>query len=202
MDVLLKILPFAILLMGAYGTYTDFESHEERIESLRGQINAKKMQNKRLKKKVDEVKDFIPQINSVEKAIADFENQIKEIKFKIPPLKVKTDILDELSVDAKKLNIQQVSFKPSYEIENSGGIYFTNALEFQAEGTYLQFLIFFEKLSLAERVFNIKKIKIEDKAKRKSGRHKLILANAIIETFHYNENYQEKKEDLKGGKKK
>lgn len=204
MEGIFKFLPFLILLYGGYTTWTELEEHDEKVVNLQNQLTGKKAAKKRLEKKVAEVKEFIPQIDSVEKAISDFESKIESIKFKIPPLEVKTDILDELSNEAKKLNIQKVNFKPSYERPNSGGIYITNGLEFDAVGTYLQFLVFFEKLSTANRLFNVNSISVKDSTEgsTQGGRHKIIKANAIIETFHYNENYKpEEQNDKKGTKK-
>lgn len=183
----IKFLGIFLLLYGWYSSYLGYEEHTSKIQSMKmSQIPGLKKKIKQVQAKINEVEKFRGQIEEYESSIVNFEDQISKIKLKIPAIDDKTTILDELSNEAKKLNIQKVEFNPKYERENGGGIYLTNGIEFKGLATYLQFLVFFEKLSEGERLYNIASIKYKQSKDKKSARHNPVEISTIIETFHYN----------------
>jgi Tfp pilus assembly protein PilO len=202
MENILKGFSFILLGYGLYSTYLDFEQHTEKVNNIENfQIPGVRNKIRAMEKKIGEISKFKDQIDEYEEKISSFSEEINTIKIKIPPVEDKTSILDELANDAKKLNLQSVSFKPLYEKENSGGIYFTNGIEFQGTGTYLQFMMFFERLGMTERIFNVQSMEMKNFQGGSRGRYRLVNVKTVIETYHYNESYIEKIA-VKEGKKR
>ncbi|MCB9094605.1 MAG: type 4a pilus biogenesis protein PilO [Halobacteriovoraceae bacterium] len=187
MEKFTKYLPFIILVYGAYSFWGDYDDHEQKIVQINGQIKSLTATNQKLGQKLKEIEEYSEKIDEYEAQIDQFKSQIQEIKKKIPPEDDKTIILDELSRQAKALNIQEVSFKPKYKREHEDGVYSTNGVEFTGMGTYLQFLLFFEKMSLAERIFSINTVTFKNHPEKRIGKHNIVGINTVIETYHYNE---------------
>ena len=52
-------------------------------------------------------------------------------------------------------------------------------------------LIFFERLSNRERIFNISKLSVQNSSDKQKGRFQLVNMDAKLEAYMYNKDYQE-----------
>ena len=88
------------------------------------------------------------------------------------------------SVRFKNINIE-------VKQEEERGFYFAKDYSFKAQGTFIQFLLFTEKVEELEGIFNIKVINLsKDKASR-SRRYDFLKIHIQIETYRYNQDYKE-----------
>jgi len=192
------VAPIVLMLVGLSDLYDEWSLKNEIIEIETAKIPQLQSENESIEKaikKINEVKDNVKDFRSkVEKSKQDLE----KVGRLIPPIGNRTAILDELSRVARELNIKNISFKPKYEKNNHGGLYITNGIEFEGRGTYLQFLVFFEKMKKPDRIFNVSSVEVTSSSIINKSKHVIVDFKTIIETFHYNKDYKTKAK--KGGK--
>src|SRR5690606_6576315 len=103
-----------------------------------------------------------------------------------------TENLSLIRSTAESLNIRGISLSP--DSERSNGFYFVKPYTFSAKGTFLQFLIFFERIGESTRLFNIRELKFQRSREEQRGRFQLIEVSAIIEAYRYNQNHKESRD--------
>jgi Tfp pilus assembly protein PilO len=69
--------------------------------------------------------------------------------------------------------------------------FFVKKYEMRGYGTFLQFMVFFEKIAENERLLNINEIKLERRAGGQRGRFQVIDAQVIVEAYRYNPSHKE-----------
>ncbi len=76
--------------------------------------------------------------------------------------------------------------------ETNNGFYFNKEYSFAAKGTFLQSLIFFESLANAERILNVKTVKISHDEEQNRSRFQIVNLETTVESFRYNTSHVEK----------
>ncbi len=186
MKALFKFLPFIILIFGLWEFYGFYNEKSKRMEELDSEIIEINNNNNSIQEDIKKIKSVSKgSVDELQKKVLEAKGNLDKVSKLIPPISDKTVILEELSSVARDLNIRDISFKPKYEKENHDGLYITNGIEFKGKGTFLQFLVFFEKIKKLDRIFNIDSLKVQNKTLKKSGKHVLVDFKAVIETFHY-----------------
>lgn len=148
----------------------------------------------RLKRKQKELRD----VKKFEKNLEESKNKVKEVIEKIAttqkqlPSEINdTEIQSTLSAFGDELKIQNTAVSPRKETNN--GFYFTKEYNVDARGTFLQFLIFYErieKLATDNRIMNIKYLKMTvDENSDPRSRFQILNLNTVIESYRYNANY-------------
>jgi|GEM_PF-5084891 len=186
-DTIIKGLPFIMMLWFLSGTYSQFEEHERTMALENSKIPPILTKINKVKSDIAEIDEVKRNIVEYESRIADYNRQIEDIKIQIPPIEQKTKILDEFSETAKSLNIKNPIFRPKYVKENANGVYLSNGIEFEATGTYLQFVIMFERITRAQRILNVASLYIQNSRNKGLGRYNIVNIKATIESFHYSD---------------
>jgi Tfp pilus assembly protein PilO len=189
MDKLLKNLHIIIIAYGVLTAYTAFEDFTLKQEQLERKIPPINSKISKEKKKIKDLENFRNSITEYQDQIGAIKGQIDELRKKLPSDDERTIVLEELKAEASSLNLKEITFKPKYKDEK--GVYFANGIEVLGIGTYLQFLIFFERMASSNRIINVKEFAITEPDKKLNrGRFYLVNSRIIIETFEYNENYK------------
>jgi len=190
--LLASILNYVWILIIAYGGWEAFTLYETFQTDLIGLESQIPIITRKIKKGQKEKKQIRAYLRDIEEAKSNIELVAKEVESlqkKLPDSIKDTENLGLIKQIAEGLNIKNIFLSPG--IEENKGFYFTKRYEFTATGTYLQFLIFFEKVGASERLLNIKTIDIKKSQSRQRGRFQLVNAKVIVEAYRYNPDHRE-----------
>lgn len=184
------MLPLMILLYNGWIFFGQWEEHQVRVQNLENQLQALNAKKTRAENDIKKITDFKANLEKSRERVQEVNRQIIKVQKQLPTETNETVVLEYLDKEAKELNLQSPTIKPAGEVLN--GFYFTNQFSFNSQGTYLQFMIFFERLMLAERLYNVKKLTLRSDGVEQKGRFTLIQGDLILETYKYNSSHQEK----------
>lgn len=189
-------LKYLHIIIFAYLSAVNIPNYQEGFEKT-SEINERfsgvEQQIIRNKKKLKKIKKFKKDIVKKEKELETIVKQIEEVQKQLPDVINDTDILNIFDEEAEKVGIQDVQMKPLSE--QSRGFYFAKRYKFMGTATFLQFLIYFERLSKNERLINVTDMKLENKKIKQRGRFQLINLTTEMEIFRYNTSYRETGKD-------
>ena len=186
---LFKALPFLILFYGGFNCYTFFTEHEESNAMLTQQLEAADAQLAKIKKKVASIKQNEDKLREYEAKISEVRSQIEDLKTRMPSESDQTAVLQELTNTAQELNLKDVTFNPVPKADR--GMYLINTITLSGKGTYLQFLILFEKIKASKRFFNVDNFQLVESPSDNKGRFIFVNVKADLQTFEYNQNYKD-----------
>lgn len=189
MGALLSKLHYIIILWVVYGVYQKYEEHTEALEMLNGQIPSIQIMIKKAIQQKDEIKTYNQDIAEAKLRIEKVASEIEKLQKQLPSNISDADNLDLLSRLASGLNIKNPFLTPGDE-ENRG-FYLTKKYKFKGLGTFLQFLIMLEKISMQERILNIHDVQFVKSNEKQRGRFQLLNINLTIESYRYNPNFKE-----------
>jgi Tfp pilus assembly protein PilO len=190
--LLASILNYVWVLIIAYGgweAYGLYETYQESLVGLDSQIPVITNKIKKSQKQKKQIRAYLRDIEEAKNNIELVAKEVESLQKRLPESIKDTENLGLIKQIAESLNIRNIFLSPG--IEENKGFYFTKRYEFTATGTYLQFLIFFEKVGASERLLNVKTIDIKKSDSRQRGRFQLINAKVIIEAYRYNPDHKE-----------
>ncbi|EQC47004.1 pilus assembly protein, PilO [Bacteriovorax sp. BSW11_IV] len=182
----LHIFLFAYFAYQGWLKYNEIVERKVQIQEKEPVIRARIGKLKRQKK---EINDFLLSIAEAKKRIELVATEVEKIQKKLPTAISDAQNLEFIKKVAEGLNIKNIYLSP--RDEKNEGFYITKKYEFKASGTFLQFLIFLEKIGDAEQLLNIGEVKIEKSTNPQKGRFQVVNYTAMVESFRYNENYKE-----------
>jgi Tfp pilus assembly protein PilO len=186
--LLSRIHIFIILYFGAQ-LYLGLEEHEVKVRNIKSKIPRVVKKIKRAEKEVNELKKYYKDIDEVKVQIETIAQEIEKIQRQLPGSISDAENLDIIKKIAESLNIKEIYLTPKQEQEK--GFYYSKKYNLKGKGTYLQFLIFFEKIGEVERIMNISRMDFTASKKAQRGRYKVLDADIVIESFRHNPNYRE-----------
>jgi Tfp pilus assembly protein PilO len=186
----LQLLPWLILAYNGYMFYEKYVEHQAQVESTAAQEEAILDKIRVAEQKIKKANQFKDNLEKSKERVLKVNEQIVKVQKQLPTDVNDTQVLEMLDKESKNLNLQSPEVKPSGE--QMEGFYLSQRYSYKAQGTYLQFMIFFEKLMQTERLFNVKRMRMSSETLVQKGRFTLIQGEALIETYKYNQNYQEK----------
>lgn len=191
MDILVKNLHLGILVYALYSGFLYFEEQDTKLVDVTSRAESMNAKLIRVRKDLSEVKKFEADIETSKARVREVVNKIETIQKQLPSDIKDSEISETLIGFAKTLRILNPSPLPKEE-ENKE-FYFSKDYSFDASGTFLQFIIFFEKLEkLAKdgRILNVKyvRMKISDKSNSKS-RFQILDLSTTLEAYRYNDQF-------------
>lgn len=182
-----KAIPYVIFLYGGYNCYNLYIEFEEAKEMQQQQLEAIDSQLVKLKKKVAGIKQNEEKLKEYEAKVVEVKKQIDDLKTKMPSESDQTAVLQELTNTAQELLLKEVSFNPVPKTDK--GMYLVNSVSLSGKGTYLQFLILFEKIQASKRFFNVDNFQLTELPGDAKGRFIFVNVKADLQTFEYNNNF-------------
>jgi len=179
------ILVLYVLGSNGYFYYEKFMENEQLMESV-PQLEA---QMQKTRKEIKQLKDYYSDVEEAKVKIEKVAQEIEKIQRQLPTQINDADNLDMLSKAASKLNIKDVTLAPREEINK--GFLIIKEYQFTGIGTFLQFLIMFEKISDREQLLNIGEVRFKRKGGAQKGRFQLINGEIRIQAYRSNENFKE-----------
>lgn len=178
-----------IILWVGYGVYDKYTSHDSEMAELEKQLTEAKDDIKKKELKVKQLENYFKDVEEAKERIEKVAQGIEKLQRQLPAENVETENVQMLKDVATKLNIKDTSFSPKDEVAID--FYLMKRYSFKATATYLQYLIFFEKIGALERVFNIEEMNMQKSTKKQKGRFQSIDIDVTLTSYRYNPNYKE-----------
>ncbi len=147
-------------------------------------------QLKRKRKELGEIEQFFSEKDKMIERIHTVTKEIEKSQQRLPDKDDKANTLEEIKKIATDLNIKNLVFGVN-DKEEDKGFYIVNNYSLKATGTYLQFLIFLEKIAEQKRILNIKKLEFKKGPRSGQGRFQMITAEIDIEGYRYDASHVE-----------
>lgn len=178
-----------ILAYGGFQAWTMYQEHTEAMVQLESSIPQIQGQINRARKEKKQIASYNRDIEQAKKNIELVASEVEKLQKKLPEAIKDAENLNLIRNIAAGINIKNIFLSPG--IEENKGFYFTKRYQFQGTGTYLQFLIFFEKIGASERLLNIREVKFKRSEEKQRGRFQLSNATITIEAYRYNPEHKE-----------
>jgi Tfp pilus assembly protein PilO len=195
MSGLVKILfkYFHILILAYYGYMYGTDGWEKYKKGVQDSSRFVVIENqiKRNKQKLKKIQKFKKDIIVKEQELAQIVKQIEEVQRQLPDVINDTGILSIFDKEAQKVNNQQLEMEPLSEKKKD--FYFAKRYKFKGKATFLQFLIYFERLGKNDRLINVTNLNLESTKIKQKGRFQLIQIETEMEIYRYNTAYKEKR---------
>ncbi len=188
MGIIQKIHIF-IILWGVWEGYLVWENFTAKKQEIANQIPVINQRIAKAEREKKQIKEYLRDIEEAKNNIELVAKEVESLQKKLPETIKDAENLGLIKSIAEGLNIKNIYLSPG--IEENKGFYFTKRYELSASGTYLQMLIFFEKIGVSERLLNIKNVEIKKSEEKQRGRFQLINATITIEAYRYNPNHKE-----------
>ena len=186
----LSISHFVFIAWIAWTVYEMYEDHTEKYESLKSQIPALDKQIKRKKKDLEGIEKYYADIEAAKKRIKLVTEAVEKLQRQLPSKNLDSENVALFQQESNDINIKKLAIKPAQE--RNKGFYFEKDYNYKATGTFLQFLILFERLAVNDQLFNIRSMKIRKSNEKQKGRFQLVDLQTTIQYFRYNDAYVEK----------
>lgn len=178
-----------IISYSAYSFYGEYSSHEEQLAMITDQAPGLEQQIQAAQKKLDEIKKFREDIEQSKEKVNQVFANIERVQKQLPSEISDIEVLDYFTKEARGLNIPEIEPNPLQE--QPLGFYVSKPYKITGRGTFLQFLVYLERINSSERLYNVKNLSlVADKEPQKS-RFQVINMNTMIDTFKFNSSHKE-----------
>jgi Tfp pilus assembly protein PilO len=185
---LIANIHYIILFYAIYGFYTSYDEHLLKVEGIRAELPSLQVEIQKNKKKVAEIDEFKKKTEEYKARVETAAKNIEAVQKQLPSDISDSSILQIFNNEFGFLNIKDPSITPGQEVEST--YFISKDYSLKAKGTFLQFLIFFERLDNAARIFNIKSIKLVNHDSGQKGRFQMIGGEAVIQAFRFNPKFK------------
>ncbi len=177
-----------ILVYGLYGTWIIYDEHSIRMEGLENQFPAVEAEIVSNKKKVKEIQEFVKKTEESKVRVEEVAKNIESAQKQLPAEINDNQILTFFNQEIASLNIKDPQITPGQEITST--YFIAKEYMLKAKGTFLQFLIFLERVGNSTRIYNVKKLRLVNADASHRGRFQLISGEGTIEAFRFNPDFK------------
>lgn len=181
-------LHFIILAYGLYGAYTRYEEHVFQVEEITKQFPPIDEEIQANEKKIKEIQDYLKKSDEYKVRVDEVAKNIEAVQKQLPAETNDSQILTYFNQEMSVLNIKEPSLVPGKEEKSA--YYISKEYALKAKGTFLQFLIFFERLSNAERIYNVKSLSLKMNKDVQKGRFQIIEGEGLIQAYRFNPEFK------------
>ncbi len=177
-----------IVLYALYGLYETYDLHSVNLSSLEEQISPMNAEIETVKKKLKEIDEFKKESEASKVRVEQVAKNIESVQRQLPPETNEGQILNFLNGEGKLLNIKDMFISAGNE--NTSQLTIGKEFKVKADGTYLQFAVFFERIGNADRIYNIKNLTLKNGTAVQKGRFPIISMESTVEAFRFNPNFK------------
>jgi Tfp pilus assembly protein PilO len=175
----------ALGLMNIWFLYEDHSLQIEEVFSRETQIESEIGEKKR---NLEEIKDFIKRADEFKARIEQVAKNIETTQRQLPQETNDDKIMTFFKSEMGLLNIKESSVTSNEEQKTT--YFISKDFNLKAEGTFLQFLVFFERLKEQDRIYSIKELKIINSNDNQKGRFKMLSFQSVIQAFRYDPDFK------------
>lgn len=194
-DALIKHAHWLIIFYAAFNLYELYEKKLGEVEGSNASFASKKSRLQRNESELKRVKKFNEDLEKSQRRVDEVIKNLEKIQKQLPAEINDTEIQSLMNDFSNQLRIQSPETSPKGE--QAMDFYFSKDYLFDAKGTFLQFLILFEKLEKlsdgenAGRILNVKYVRlVEDETADSRSRFRILKLALTIESFRYNSAYK------------
>jgi len=190
-DLVNKIIGQAhilILIYGIYGVYVAYDEHSLKMTEIESQFPSVNAEITANLEKVKEIQEFVKKTEESKIRVEEVAKNIEAAQKQLPADIDDNQILKFFNVEIGALNIKDPNITPGKEAAST--YFISKEYQIKAKGTFLQFLIYFERVGSAARIYNVKSFKLLNDNPGQKGRFQLISAEGIIEAFRFNPDFK------------
>ena len=177
-----------LLVYGLYGGWVMFDEHSVQLEEIQNrgpEIEQEIIVNQ---KKVKEIQEFVKKADEYKVRVEEVAKNIETVQKQLPAETNDTQILTYFQAEINALNIKDASFTPGKEDKST--YFISKEYTLKAQGTFLQFLIFFERIGNADRIYNVKSLKLSSGNDPQKGRFQMIMGEGLVQAFRFNPDFK------------
>jgi Tfp pilus assembly protein PilO len=179
---------FLILAYGLYSAWIVYDEHSIRMTDLDSQFPAIQAEIVENQKKVKEIQEFVKKTEESKVRVEEVAKNIESAQKQLPAEINDNQIITFFNAEISQLNIKDSNIVPGVEIPST--YFISKEYAVKASGTFLQFLVFFERIGNTTRIFNVKSLKLVNTDSNQRGRFHLISGESTIEAFRYNPDFK------------
>lgn len=189
MNRIISNVHWIIIAFVSFNLFLMYEKNIEELENKKASIPAVQTQIRKKRKDKKQLKQYFKDIENAKQKIERVAEQVEALQKQLPNSISDTENLELIKGLAEGLNIKNVFLTPGNE-ENKG-FYMVKRYDFAGTGTFLQFLVFFEKVAENDRLLNVTSLNMSKTVKKQRGRFQLVNCKASIIAYRYNPNHKE-----------
>lgn len=190
-DLVNKIISnvhFLILAYGLYSAWIVFDEHTLRMTGVEGQFPAVHEEIANNQKKVKEMQEFVKKAEESKIRVEEVAKNIESAQKQLPAEISDNQIITFFNEEISQLNIKEPAIVPGSEVPST--YFISKDYSLKAKGTFLQFLVFFERIGNSARIYNVKSLKLTNSDTNQRGRFHMISAESTIEAFRFNPDFK------------
>ncbi len=177
-----------ILVYGIYGAYVQYDEHVVALEAITSQVSGIETEIANSQKKMKEIQEATKKTDEFKLRVEEVAKNIESVQKQLPADINDSQILSFFNKEMGLLNIKDPSINPGKEETNT--YYISKEYLIKAKGTFLQFLIFLERVGGAARIYNIKELKLTAVDDVKKGKFQILTVEGVIEAFRFNPSFK------------
>ena len=179
---------FLIVLWGLYSLWVMFDEHKVQEDGLSTQYEQIKDDISKSQGKLKEIEDFIKKADEYKIRVENAAKNIESVQRQLPADINDTQVVTYINGELKSLNIKDSSIVPGKE--ETTNYFVSKNYSLKSKATYLQLLVLLEQLANADRIYNIKNLKVTSTSGGKRGRFQLLSIEGTILAYRYNPSFQ------------
>jgi Tfp pilus assembly protein PilO len=137
---------------------------------------------------VKAIQEFVKKTEESKIRVEEVAKNIESAQKQLPADINDNQILSVFNTEINSLNIKDPETVPGGETTST--YFISKEYKIKANGTFLQFMIFFERIGNATRIYNVKSLKLVASDSSHRGRFKLISCESTIEAFRFNPDFK------------
>jgi len=174
--------------LGLWNTWFLYEDHSLQIKEVISRETQIESEIGEKKKSLEEIKDYVKKADEFKSRIEQVAKNIETTQRQLPQETNDDKIISFLKSEMGLLNIKEGSVISNQEQKSN--YYISKDFSLKAEGTFLQFLVFFERLKAQDRIYSIKELKIINSNDKQKGRFKMLSFQGVIQAYRYNPDFK------------
>jgi Tfp pilus assembly protein PilO len=179
---------FIILAYGLYSAWIVFDEHSIRMTDLDSQFPGIQAEIANNQKRVKEIQEFVKKAEESKVRVEEVAKNIESAQKQLPAEINDNQIITFFNGEIAQLNIKDSNIVPGTEVPST--YFISKDYTLKANGTFLQFLVFFERIGNTTRIYNVKSLKLVNADSNQRGRFHLISGESTIEAFRYNPDFK------------
>lgn len=181
-------LHWVLLLYGLYGAWVMYDEHSIALQDIASRAAAIDDEIMTADRKVKEIQEFLRKSEEYKTRVEEVARNIEAVQKQLPAETNDSQILTFFQSEMSVLNIKDANFTPGKEDKST--YYISKEYALKGNGTFLQFLIFFERIGNADRIYNVKEFKLINNNPTQKGRFQMISGEGVIQAFRFNPDFR------------
>jgi Tfp pilus assembly protein PilO len=177
-----------ILIYGLYGAWVLYDEHSVQLEQIVSSGAGIEDEIAKAQQREKEIEEYSKKTEEYKVRVEDVAKNIETVQKQLPSETNDTTILTFFQSEINALKIMDANFSPGKEEKSA--YYISKEYKFKARGTFLQFLIFLERIGNADRIYNIKEIQFQRSNEPQRGRFQMVNVEGIIQAFRFNPEFK------------